>query len=257
MSTEDQDDAPNYEVGQEQLDAVDRMLEELDLDDGFDRAPSAFRIFERFEQQQQHQQYQNGRRSFSTTEQEEDSTNGHALVDQQDAGYDIELGANHSFDQDEVDEGEAAEPVGYIPLDQGEDSDDDSENHNGGDENGVYMEMQSDDENDSDKDDGQGYDDYLRAPTRHGDAPVPVIPQAVQIELEGDDPAAEKIPDEDLKTIAMVMSSISLPAPDWARSIPEERWLPRILQAAEATSSVSSVSSSGSGSLDAADPSSS
>lgn len=32
MRTENQDDTPTYDVGQEQLDAVDRMLEELELD---------------------------------------------------------------------------------------------------------------------------------------------------------------------------------------------------------------------------------
>jgi hypothetical protein len=38
---QDQDDI-NYEVGQEQLDAVDRMLEELDMDEQFDRGKRFF-----------------------------------------------------------------------------------------------------------------------------------------------------------------------------------------------------------------------
>jgi hypothetical protein len=47
MHANEQGDEPTYEVGQEQLDAVDRMLEELDLDEQFDRgshlASSCFR----------------------------------------------------------------------------------------------------------------------------------------------------------------------------------------------------------------------
>lgn len=36
QNNQDQDEI-DYEVGQEQLDAVDRMLEELDMDEQFDR----------------------------------------------------------------------------------------------------------------------------------------------------------------------------------------------------------------------------
>lgn len=140
------------------------------------------------------------------------------------------------------------EPFGYIPLDQGDGDEDEDEGDVQGqsdselEDNNGYLsmndgEMNSGDDgrNNDDYDDGQGYDGYLRMRNRDGAVPVPVIPSSVQIDLdEQDDAAAEQIPEEDLKTIAEVMSSFSLPAPDWARSIPEERWLPRIVQQAEA-----------------------
>ena len=40
MQTQEQDYDSAYEVGQEQLDAVDRMLDELDLEESFDRGKS-------------------------------------------------------------------------------------------------------------------------------------------------------------------------------------------------------------------------
>ncbi|KAF9942052.1 hypothetical protein BGZ65_011353 [Modicella reniformis] len=236
MRTEDQDDTLSYYVGQEQLDAVDRMLEEMDLDERFDRVPAAFRIVERFEQQQLQEQQQHSHihgHLRDAIEQDENPVNGHGRL---------------QHDEVEVDqEGEGAEPIGYIPLGQGEESDND-DSDDSVDENAGYIEIQSDAEedfeNEDEDNDSQGYDGYLRTPTRHGAAPIPVIPQAVQIDLEASDFTAEKIPEEDLKTIAMVMSSISLPAPDWAKSIPEERWLPKIVQQAEATVASSSSSSS-------------
>jgi len=169
------------------------------------------------------------------------------------------------LDGEDMDEEEYdAQPIGYIPLDQGDDDDDtdgdEEEEDRGQDE---YRAMQSEDEESAeapqpserrrerddhdsnqgrgedsvndDDDDGQGYDGYLHSPLQNGNIPVPVIPSAIEIEIEQNDAAAEKIPEEDLQTIAQVMSSFSLPAPDWARSIPEERWLPKIVQQATAS----------------------
>ncbi|KAI8601473.1 hypothetical protein EDD21DRAFT_374411 [Dissophora ornata] len=227
MSTNEYEDEPSYEVGQEQLDAVDRMLEELDLDEQIDTVPAAFRIVERLGQQQYQQQHLsrlNGER------------------------HDTKMEVDNSLEHDESDE-DSPEPFGYIPLDQGEwnqgNDSDMEDNQSEGDGNEGYDKMQSDSEGvhslesadegaDEDADEGEGYNGYLRSPNRNGAVPVPAIPPAVEIELEKDDRAAEQIPEEDLKTIAMVMSSFALPAPDWARSIPEERWLPRIVQQAEA-----------------------
>lgn len=169
-----------------------------------------------------------------------------------------------------MEEGGDAEPIGYIPLSQGENSDEDhdedhdDEHHNSSNADDGYAEMQSDVEDDPEtkdrdaNDDGQGYDGYLRTPTRDGALPVPMIPQAIEIELGDDDPAAEKISDEDAKTIARIMSSISLPTPDWAKSIPEDRWMPKIVRRTEATTvahpSASSASSSEPRSMDTPDP---
>jgi hypothetical protein len=108
--------------------------------------------------------------------------------------------------------------------------DDQGEDRNMHGEHDDAIEMDDDEE-------GQGYDGYLRSTLRDGTVPVPVIPAAVEIELDDDERTAEKIPEDDLRTIAMVMSSFSLPAPDWARSIPEERWLPKIVQQAEEVAS--------------------
>ncbi|KAK3812246.1 MAG: hypothetical protein J3Q66DRAFT_404064 [Benniella sp.] len=243
MRTEDQDDTPTYEVGQEQLDAVDRMLEELELD-RFDQV-------ERFEQhfQQSQSLAHDQEHPFYTMEQEEDSIHDHggqSFENGLNVEGDNDSDANDSFDQDEMEEGDDAEPIGYIPLSQGENSDDehddhDDEHHNSSSTGDGYAEMQSDVEGDprakdeDTNDDGQGYDSYLRTPTRGGALPVPMIPQAIEIELGDNDPAAEKIPDEDAKTIARIMSSISLPTPDWAKSIPEERWMPKIVRRTEAT----------------------
>lgn len=44
QNNQDQDEI-DYEVGQEQLDAVDRMLEELDMDEEFDRGNVFFFFF--------------------------------------------------------------------------------------------------------------------------------------------------------------------------------------------------------------------
>ncbi|KAF9095230.1 hypothetical protein BGX23_000839 [Mortierella sp. AD031] len=266
MQMNDKDDI-DYEVGQEQLDAVDRMLEELDLDEQFDRVPAAFRIVERFEQQQE-QQRQLSRLNNSDNSDNDQHTagstvsgvNGHhhdnsSSIAQRSANgdQDYTLQSSETEDQDQMDEEEEeggdsdeemGEPFGYIPLDQGDfnhsDNDDDNSDDEGeSNENGGYDQMLSD--NDLEDDDTeQGYDGYLRTRNRDGTVPVPVIPEAVQIELGGDGgedntaaAAAELIiPEEDLKTIAMVMSSFSLPAPDWAQSIPEDRWLPRIVQQA-------------------------
>ncbi|ORY96040.1 hypothetical protein BCR41DRAFT_364979 [Lobosporangium transversale] len=139
------------------------------------------------------------------------------------------------------DDGEDPQPFGYIPLNQDNFSDDDDEDEDGekdGEEHTEYNQMASDDEKDErDKDkrsddEGEelGYDDYLHSVNSDGTLPIPVIPDAVQIELDKtDERLAEQIPEEDLKTIAMIMSSFTLPAPDWAKAIPEERWLPKIV----------------------------
>ncbi|KAG0259422.1 hypothetical protein BG011_002634 [Mortierella polycephala] len=249
MHMNQQGEEPNYEVNQEQLDAVDRMLEELDLDEHFDRVPAAFRIVERFEQQQQHLQgqHQEQGEQWSRSNGHSNIGNGHtsAGVDHQHHQNDEDMNSNEYTDglDSSDDDEESGEPFGYIPLDQGDyndedDSDEDgeqdeNENQDDTETNGHYDQMQSDE--DEGEEEGQGYDGYLRRTNRDGTVPVPVIPQAVQIDLESEEEAAGPIPEEDLKTIAMVMNSISLAAPDWARSIPEERWLPKIVQQAEAS----------------------
>ncbi|KAF9433746.1 hypothetical protein BGZ76_009026 [Entomortierella beljakovae] len=221
---------PNYEVGQEQLDAVDRMLEELGMDEEFGRVPSAFTIVERFQQQQQLQQQLS---NASTSDHTLNTLNGHD--GQSSTGWnqlDSDDGGDQ-MDSDNDDDNDSPEPFGYIPLDQGfendndgDEEDDDEDSNRSGDVG--FEQMQSDDE---DEDEGQGYDGYLRSANREGELPVPVIPSPVQIDLnENTEQTIEQIPEEDLKTIALVMNSFSLPAPDWAKSIPEERWLPRIVQ---------------------------
>ncbi|KAG0281559.1 hypothetical protein BGZ95_002367 [Linnemannia exigua] len=287
---QDQDDI-DYEVGQEQLDAVDRMLEELDMDEQFDRVPAAFRIVERFEQQHEQQRLFaqlnsssniNGRHIGSNTDtfpgmngyhhdngntsgQHSSSSSMHRDQDMEEEGYTLQGSETEGIDRDDEehdsDDEAMGEPFGYIPLDQGdfngngdddedEEAEDEESNNNTG-----YTQMQSDDDYSDAEGVEQGYDGYLRRRNRDGTVPVPVIPAAVQIDLDnlnndlgdGDgndsddrsgtaraEAAAELIPDEDLKTIAMVMSSFSLPAPDWAQSIPEDRWLPRIVQRAGA-----------------------
>ncbi|KAF9186935.1 hypothetical protein BGZ51_001245 [Haplosporangium sp. Z 767] len=250
MHMNQQGEEPNYEVNQEQLDAVDRMLEELDLDEQFDRVPAAFRIVERFEQQHQHlqEQYQEQGEQRSHINGHSNLGNGHisTRVDHQHRQSDEDMNLNEYTDglEGSSDDEESAEPFGYIPLDQGDYSDEDDDDENGeqdgsvsqddAETNGHYDQMQNDE--DEGEEEGQGYDGYLRRTNRDGTVPVPVIPQAVQIDLESEEGAAELIPEEDLKTIAMVMNSISLPVPDWARSIPEERWLPKIVQQTEASS---------------------
>ncbi|KAG0372930.1 hypothetical protein BGX24_012389 [Mortierella sp. AD032] len=277
-----------YEVGQEQLDAVDRMLEELDMDEQFDRVPAAFRIVERFEQQQEQQRRfaqlnsssnTNGRHLGSNTNalpgangyhhdngstggQHSSSSSTNGDQDMNEGGYTLQEsdteGIDHDDEEDDSDDEMMGEPFGYIPLDQGDfngnsdDYEDEEAEEEESDENTGNAQMQSDDDNDTEAIE-QGYDGYLRRRNRDGTVPVPVIPAAVQIDLDNFDDdlgdgdgndndgrsggargevAAELIPDEDLKTIAMVMSSFSLPAPDWAQSIPEDRWLPRIVQRA-------------------------
>ncbi|KAF9090178.1 hypothetical protein BGX27_002321 [Mortierella sp. AM989] len=248
MRTQEFQDEPNYEVGQEQLDAVDRMLEELDLDEEFDRVPAAFRIVERFEQQQQQQQQLSRTPLDGDIENTTSSLNGHGQH-----SY-MNMDPHHTTSDQAESDSDDPEPFGYIPLNQGysndSDHDDNDEDDYGNDGAEGYDQMQSDDEADhtvkgekntegedeEDDDDGQGYDGYLRSTNRDGATPVPVIPAPVQIELEVDERATEQIPEDDLKTIAKVMSSFSLPAPDWAKSIPEERWLPKIVQQAESSS---------------------
>ncbi|KAF9929403.1 hypothetical protein FBU30_001607 [Linnemannia zychae] len=280
----DQGDMSDYEVGQEQLDAVDRMLEELDMDDRFDHVPAAFRIVERFEQQQQQQQHlaqlnhspypsgsigndvingqhaNSSRNAFSSmggqhrrNSHNDDSsfTNGDRDIE----GYTAQGSDNEDTDQEGSNDDMAREPFGYIPLDQGDyqgnsDDDEDDEEQENSDRNTDYARMQSDNDDDNEET-IQGYDGYLRRRNRDGTVPVPMIPEAVQIDLSalnhGDDSnedssaaarveaAGEPIPEEDLKMIAMVMNSFSLPAPEWAQSIPEERWLPRLVRRAEAS----------------------
>ncbi|KAF8924510.1 hypothetical protein BGZ47_003960 [Haplosporangium gracile] len=306
QNDQDQDDI-DYEVGQEQLDAVDRMLEELDMDEQFDRVPAAFRIVERFEQQQEQQRHLasrnnsnganggNSNNAFSRVNgyhRGESHTTSSSLVNEGNRdlqGYTMQSSDAENMKQDQQgedsDDEMAAEPFGYIPLGQDGDfngmDDDDEEDEEEGEESnesGGYAQMDSDNENEhengieqaaeeEEEDTEQGYDGYLRRRNRDGTVPVPVIPAAVQIDLAtlndddalnedgtaagGDggmrrsEAAAELIPDEDLKTIAMVMSSFSLPAPEWAHSIPEDRWLPRIVQRAEASGSSGSGTFSG------------
>ncbi|KAF9198590.1 hypothetical protein BGZ49_000532 [Haplosporangium sp. Z 27] len=240
------DEEPCYEVGQEQLDAVDRMLEELDLDEEFGRVPAAFRIVERFEQQQRQQQQQQEQNlpRVPVVSRGENGSNGHYI-----RSNDLDLDVDHAISDQIESEDDDPEPFGYIPLDQGydngSDDDDDVEEEDDSNNNEGYDQMLSDEEEsdhrennikeDDDDDEGQGYDGYLLSANRDGVLPVPVIPGPVQIELDTDEVdgrTTEQIPEEDLETIAKVMSSFSLPAPDWAKAIPEERWLPRIVQQA-------------------------
>ncbi|KAF9572230.1 hypothetical protein EC968_010096 [Mortierella alpina] len=234
MQTDEQETESGYEVGQEQLDAVDRMLEELDLEENFDRV-------ERLEQQRQQQAFMNGHQASVD---EGVMTNGHSprIQRQNILESNEEMETEGYIQYQEESDSDHGEPFGYIPLDQGgEDGSEGEENSH--DESATELEdghvgeanrSDSDDANDEYVD-GQGYDGYLRSRNRDGTVPVPVIPSSVQIDLdEQDSGAAEQIPEEDLKTIAQVMGSFSLPAPDWARSIPEERWLPKIVQQAEA-----------------------
>lgn len=181
---------------------------------------------------------------------------------------------HHQEENDSDDDEMDREPFGYIPLDQGDFNgmdDDDDENEEGEEDSNEtlgYAQMDSDNENEhnqnEEEDIEQGYDGYLRRRNRDGTVPIPVIPAAVQIDLSilngADDDdiinedgtaavtrrgelAAERIPEEDLKTIAMVMNSFTLPAPDWAQSIPEDRWLPRIVQRVEAEASGAAIAS--------------
>ncbi|KAF9272915.1 hypothetical protein BGZ88_004246 [Linnemannia elongata] len=288
QNNQDQDEI-DYEVGQEQLDAVDRMLEELDMDEQFDRVPAAFRIVERFEQQQEQQRQlaarnssSNGPNGGSNNNNAFSGVNGYHHHDditsssslnaggQDMQGYAMQSSDAEEMDHEDSDDEMAGEPFGYIPLDQGDfngmDDEDEEEDDNAG-----YAQMESDNENEHEHENGidqdkadegdteQGYDGYLRRRNRDGTVPVPVIPTAVQIDLATLDEdsnedgtaraeaAAELIPEEDLKTIAMVMSSFSLPAPEWAQSIPEDRWLPRIVQRAEALGSSGSGNDTSSG----------
>ncbi|KAG9067312.1 hypothetical protein KI688_012095 [Linnemannia hyalina] len=277
----DQDEI-DYEVGQEQLDAVDRMLEELDMDEQFDRVPAAFRIVERFEQQQDQQRQFAARNGDSNNHNNFSGVNGYHHDNdtksssslnaggQDMQGYAMQSSDAEEMDHEDSDDEMAGEPFGYIPLDQGDFNgmDDEDEEEDEANDNTGYAQMESDNENehghengidqenaDEEEDTEQGYDGYLRRRNRDGTVPVPVIPAAVQIDLatlnedfneDGTaraEVAAELIPEEDLKTIAMVMNSFSLPAPEWAQSIPEDRWLPRIVQRAE----TSGISGSGSG----------
>ncbi|KAG0090115.1 hypothetical protein BGZ93_008235 [Podila epicladia] len=242
-----------YEVSQEQLDAVDRMLAELDLDEQFDRVPAAFRIVD----QNQYTHFHDGASPLMAQPQgngaagsnHNPSQDQHALLDSDD-----DMDGQRQFnDSDPEDDDRAA--FGYIPLDQGDFmqmNDDDDEEEDEGEvangENGFhsYNQMDSDPEDNNlrddgnEDDDGEGYDGYLE--TRNADGTVativPVLPSAVAIYTAELDPAGvEPISEDDLKTISQVMSSFSLPAPEWARSIPEDRWLPKIVQQAEAEAS--------------------
>lgn len=195
-------------------------------------------------------------------------------------GYAMQSSDAEEMDHEDSDDEMAGEPFGYIPLDQGDFNglDDEDEEEDESNDNARYAQMESDNENehehengvdqdnaDEEEDTEQGYDGYLRRRNRDGTVPVPVIPAAVQIDLatlnedsneDGTaraEAAAELIPEEDLKTIAMVMSSFSLPAPEWAQSIPEDRWLPRIVQRAEALGSSDSGSGTFSGTTAAAE----
>jgi hypothetical protein len=225
--------------------------------------------------------YHHNNDTTTTTTTTASSSSSISRDDQDMQGYAMQSSDDDDMDHQQGDEGSddemAGEPFGYIPLDQGDfngmDDDDDEDEDEGEEEpseTSGYAQMDSDNENErnqnEEEDTEQGYDGYLRRRNRDGTVPVPVIPAAVQIELStlngADDDdiinedgtaatsrraevAAELIPEEDLKTIAMVMSSFSLPAPDWAQSIPEDRWLPRIVQRAEAEASGTAVASSG------------
>ncbi|KAI1317654.1 Myblike DNAbinding domain-containing protein [Mortierella claussenii] len=256
MQTDDQGDELTYEVGQEQLDAVDRMLEELDLDEQFDRV-------DRFEQQQQQEypsRFQGGTGVSSRLQRSLDdpSSTFNEFYQHQDMELDDVKHDSSSDEQgrDDSDAEEDAQPFGYIPLDQNEMDDDDEHKdqdediyHSSGRDVGYgRIESDGDDDDSSrnrskdapeedDEREGQGYDGYLHTASKDGTMPIPMIPEAIQIELdnaEGDEghTKVDKIPEEDLKTIAKVMSSFSLPAPEWAKSIPEERWLPKIVRQA-------------------------
>ncbi|KAG0360515.1 hypothetical protein BG005_010539 [Podila minutissima] len=243
-----------YEVSQEQLDAVDRMLAEMDMDEQFDRVPAAFRIVD----QHQYTHFHDGasplmpqppQANGATGSNHNHSQGQHALLGSDD---DME-GQEQLNDSDPEDDDRAA--FGYIPLDQGgfmQINDDDDEEEEEGEgtngENGFhsYNQMDSDPEDTNfrdsgnEDDDGEGYDGYLE--TRNADGTVativPVIPSAVAIDTAELDPAgAEPISEDDLKTISQVMSSFSLPTPEWARSIPEDKWLPKIVQQAEVEAS--------------------
>ncbi|KAF9213733.1 hypothetical protein BGZ59_004936 [Podila verticillata] len=252
------DEGIYYEVSQEQLDAVDRMLAELDMDEQFDRVPAAFRIVD----QSQYTHFHDGASPLTALPPQTNGATGsnlhhshgqHALLDSDD---DIESQEQHN-DSDLEEEDRAA--FGYIPLDQGgfmqmnHDDEDDEEEDDPIGENGLhsYNQMDSDPEDtnlqngENEDDDGEGYDGYLE--TRNADGTVativPVIPSAVAIDTAELSPAGvEPISEDDLKTISQVMSSFSLPAPEWARSIPEDRWLPKIVQQAEAEASNQEVS---------------
>ncbi|KAG0049999.1 asparagine-linked glycosylation protein [Gryganskiella cystojenkinii] len=257
MLNHEQGDDIDYEVTQEQLDAVDRMLEELDMDEQLGRVPAAFSIIERFEQRRQQEQQLNG-----TTREPQDRRNGRAENQDGFEIYSSSSGRDQGRDIDSEDRDEEeddSQPIGYIPLDQGDDDDamDEDDDVEVDDIEDIYVQMQSDneeestpprpsrsrnhrdqnqaeEEEDEGDDDGQGYDGYLHRPLQDGTVPVPVIPSAITIELDQIDnqAASEKIPEEDLQTIAQVMNSFSLPVPDWAKSIPEDRWLPKIVQRA-------------------------
>ncbi|KAG0344538.1 hypothetical protein BG004_004373 [Podila humilis] len=239
------------EVRQEHLDAVDRMLAELDMDERFDRVPAAFRIID----QQQHTHLNDGdaglagprppTNGFIGSNNANSNQHGsHVLLDSDD-GMAQHRHGNDSEDEDDDDDRAA---FGYIPLDQDgfvpmeeDGNDEDGEDWNDARGNGFanYSQMDSDNEGGVDsedeegkEDDGQGYDGYLHSRNTDGSlaTAVPTIPSAVQIDTseltaEGIDPITE----DDLKTISQVMSSFSLPTPEWAKSIPEEKWLPKIV----------------------------
>ncbi|KAF9582623.1 hypothetical protein BGW38_010964 [Lunasporangiospora selenospora] len=238
MQADAQDPESGYDVSQEQLDAVDRMLEELDMDERFDRVPSAFRIVDNLGIDGEQQD--TGRPTVSTgihshhrssaghipTNGADNDTNGHSSFMSSEEG----AMSSDEMEEDDADEGDM-EPFGYIPLDQGDGY------------GGDYNLMQSDDEDedntsvdhhtDDNENEGQGYDGYLHETSRDGSLPVPTLPSPVQIEVGPEDSeATAQISDEDLRTIVQVMSSFSLPAPEWAQAIPEEKWLPTIVQRA-------------------------
>ncbi|KAF9428770.1 hypothetical protein BGZ94_001090 [Podila epigama] len=262
-----QDDEPHFfDITPEQLEAVDRLLAELDLDELHGQVPAAFRIVD----QQPSLAFE-----AALAQQPNDEVN-YIFLSRRGADDDrISQGSNihrNTFDEnlamsDQEDEEDDRVAFGYIPLDQNgapqgyndDEEDDDEQDDETTTANGFhsYSQMDSDPEDDhhgrdnngdgDDEDEGQGYDNYLQ--TRNADGSlatvVPVIPSAVEIDLtEISAPAAEVIPDDDLNTIAQVMSSFSLPPPEWARAIPEDRWLPKIVQQVEKAATTAAAQSS-------------
>ncbi|KAG0254317.1 hypothetical protein DFQ27_006924 [Actinomortierella ambigua] len=210
---------PSFEndVPSEVMQTVENMLRDLDMDEDIHRALRLLRPPLGFDAIGD-----DGRFGALDDNLESAVSNGHVI-------HHI---VNHNTDSDEDqddDNEDGAVAFGYIPLDQDdttllESSDDDDSDDPS--EGRVAREADQDVEENGDNDAGQGFADYLM--DKDGEAIVPTIPAGVTIDsVDAQDP----IPEADLQTIQAIMQSFILPpsaVPDWARAIPEERWLPRI-----------------------------
>ncbi|KAG0235438.1 hypothetical protein BGW41_000820 [Actinomortierella wolfii] len=216
-----QDDSTIYDdVPAEVMQAVENMLRDMDMDEDIHRAPSAFRILRPLSQLDLED---NGTSLSDSSTKAPNTSNGYMVNPKVDGTMDSE--EEHDIGDDD------AVAFGYIPLGQDEyvlcdsEDEDDREEEEGSDGQ-VERDVPQDANGGVDDDAGQGFADYLVS--KDGKAIVPRIPTGVVIESQD---MQDPIPEADLQTIQAIMRSFVLPpssVPDWAKAIPEERWLPRI-----------------------------